>query len=194
MPAVGRLRVRFLPLEITSAFATSDPPRLAHRPDPRGPRRLSGTYGAPRVHAELTLGLGIGVGYNQVELLMARAGIMGLPGVKRARSRHQTPTAGDLVDRAFTRSRPNQLWVTDITEHYTREGKVYCAVVLDTHSLRVVGWSIDSTQTAALVTNALGMAISNRTPEPGTIIHSDHGVPFTSWAYTDRARKSGLAP
>ncbi|WP_148310461.1 DDE-type integrase/transposase/recombinase, partial [Nocardia otitidiscaviarum] len=62
------------------------------------------------------------------------------------------------------------------TEHYTQEGKVYCAVVLDTHSRRVVGWSIDSTQTAALVTNALGMAISNRSPEPGTIIHSDHGV------------------
>ncbi len=135
-----------------------------------------GTYGAPRVHAELTLGLGIDVGYNQVELLMARAGIKGLPGVKRARPRHQTPTAGDLVNRAFTRSQPNQLWVTDITEHYTQEGKVYCAVVLDTHSRRVVGWSIDSTQTAALVTNALGMAISNRSPEPGTIIHSDHGV------------------
>lgn len=61
-------------------------------------------------------------------------------------------------------------------EHYTREGRVYCAVVLDTYSRRVVGWSIDSTQTAALVTNALGMATSNRSPEPGTIIHSDHGV------------------
>jgi len=73
-----------------------------------------GTYGAPRVHAELTLGLGISVGYNQVELLMARAGIKGLPGVKRARPRPQTPTAGDLVNRAFTRSQPNQLWVTDI--------------------------------------------------------------------------------
>ncbi|NKY31443.1 IS3 family transposase [Nocardia gamkensis] len=78
-----------------------------------------GTYGAPRVHAEFTLGigLGIGVGYNQVELLMARAGIKGLPGVKRARPRHQGPTAGDLVNRAFTRSRPNQLWVSDIERH-----------------------------------------------------------------------------
>ncbi|MGY2024810.1 IS3 family transposase, partial [Nocardia gipuzkoensis] len=100
----------------------------------------------------------------------------------------------DLVNRAFTRSQPNQLWVTDITEHYTREGKVYSAVVLDTYSRRVVGWSIDSTQTAALVTNALGMAISNRSPASGTIIHSDHGVQFTSWAFTDRARKSGLVP
>jgi putative transposase len=75
-----------------------------------------------------------------------------------------------------TRGEPNRLWVTDITEHPTREGKVYCAVVLDTYSRKVVGWSIDATQTATLVTNALGMAISNRQPRPGTIIHSDHGV------------------
>ncbi|MGY2033575.1 IS3 family transposase [Nocardia gipuzkoensis] len=95
-----------------------------------------GTYGAPRMHAELTLGLGIGVGvgvgYNQVELLMARAGIKGLPGVKRARPRHQTPTAGDLVNRAFTRSQPNQLWVTDITEHYTTWIPVVVATVRTT--------------------------------------------------------------
>ncbi|OBA50104.1 transposase [Nocardia sp. 852002-20019_SCH5090214] len=153
-----------------------------------------GTYGAHRVHAELTLGLGISVGHGQIELLMARAGIKGLPGNRRPKPRHQTPTAGDLVNRSFTRSQPNQLWVTDITEHHTREGKVYCAVVLDTFSRRVVGWSIDSTQTAALVTNALGMAIANRSPQAGTIIHSDHGVQFTSWAFTDRARKSGLVP
>jgi transposase InsO family protein len=57
---------------------------------------------------------------------------------------------------------------------------VYCAVVLDTFSRRVVGWSIDSSQTAALVTNALSMAITNRDPGLGGIIHSDHGVQFTS--------------
>ena len=76
-----------------------------------------------------------------------------------------------------------------------REGKVYCAVVLDVHSRRVVGWSIDSSQTAALATNALGMAISNRAPRPaGTMIYSDHGVQFASWAFTDRAKASGLVP
>ena len=73
--------------------------------------------------------------------------------------------AADLVERRFDR-RADQLWVTDITEHPTREGKVYCAVVLDVFSRRVVGWSIDATPTAALVTNALGMAIKNRTPIP----------------------------
>ena len=70
----------------------------------------------------------------------------------------------------------------------------YCAVVLDTFSRRVVGWSIDSSQTAALVTNALSMAIANRDPQAGGIIHSDHGVQFTSWAFTDRAKRSGLVP
>jgi putative transposase len=64
-------------------------------------------------------------------------------------------------------------------------GEVYCAVVLDVCSRRVVGWSIDATQTAALATNALGMAIQNRSPRPDeTVIHSDHGVHFTSWAFT----------
>ncbi|RMI09732.1 hypothetical protein EBM89_09090 [Cellulomonas triticagri] len=82
----------------------------------------------------------------------------------------------------------------DITEHHTREGKVYCAVVLDVCSRRVVGWSIDSSPTAALVTNALGMAIDSRRPPPGTIIHSDHGVQFGSWAFTCRAKDSGLVP
>jgi putative transposase len=129
-------------------------------------------------------------------MLMRRAGLVGLPGRRRRRLVHDTAFAGDLVDRNFARNRPNELWVTDITEHPTREGKVYCAVVLDVHSRRVVGWSIDSSQTAALATNALGMAIANRSPrsDGGTVIHSDHGVQFTSWAFTDRARDSGLVP
>ena len=127
-------------------------------------------------------------------MLVARAAIKGLPGTRRPRPRHETPTAVDLVERMFTREQPNRLWVTDITEHRTYEGKVYCAVVLDTFSRRVVGWSIDSSLTAALVTNALGMAIANRDPQPGVIVHSDHDVQFTSWALTDRAKRSRLVP
>jgi putative transposase len=141
-----------------------------------------------------SLGLGLQVGHGQVELLMARAAIKGLSGTRRPRPRHDTATAVDLVERMFTREAPNRLWVTDITEHRTYEGKVYCAVVLDTFSRRVVGWSIDTSQTAALVTNALVMAIANRDPQPGVIVHSDHGVQFTSWAFTDRAKRSGLVP
>jgi putative transposase len=83
---------------------------------------------------------------------------------------------------------------TDIAEHPTREGKVYCAVVLDAFSRRVVGWSIDTSPTAALVTNALGMAIDRRTPPNGAIVHSDQGVQFASWGFTQRVRDAGLLP
>ena len=139
------------------------------------------------------MGYGITVGHNAVEMLMRRAGLTGLPGNRRRRKRIiPVDTAVDLVDRNFKRTEPDQLWVTDITEHRTREGKVYCAVVLDVFSRRVVGWSIDASPTSSLVT-ALGMAIGNREPD-GTVIHSDQGPQFTSWAFTNRARQSGLVP
>ncbi|WP_090475368.1 IS3 family transposase [Nakamurella panacisegetis] len=98
--------------------------------------RFRGVYGARRIHAELTLGQQIKVGHGSVEYLMRAAGIKRLPGNKRPKQVHQTPTAADLVDRKFARTEPNKLWVTDITEHPTREGKIYCAVVLDVFSRR----------------------------------------------------------
>ncbi|MYH96619.1 MAG: IS3 family transposase [Acidimicrobiia bacterium] len=135
------------------------------------------TYGSKRVHAELTLGRGIAVCPQTVENLMRRAGLRGASGRPKYRKVPNMATASDLVERDFARSEPDRLWVTDITEHSTREGKVYCAVVLDTFSRRVVGWSIDSRPTAALVTNALGMAIDGRQPAKGeTVIHSDQGT------------------
>ena len=76
-----------------------------------------GTYGSRRVHAELRLGLGIAVGHGAVELLMRRAGLVGLPGRKRRRLVHDTAFAADLVDRNFARQRPDELWVTDIERH-----------------------------------------------------------------------------
>jgi transposase InsO family protein len=155
---------------------------------------VRGVYGYRWVHAELTLGHGITVGAEAVALLMNRAGLVGLSGRPRWRPVPRLAAAGDLVDRQFHRDEPDQLWVTDITEHPTREGKVYCAVVLDVCSRRVVGWSIDSAATAALVTNALGMAIEQRQPAAGTLIHSDDGTQFTSWGFTQRALDSGLLP
>ena len=80
------------------------------------------------------------------------------------------------------------------TEHPTREGRLYCAVVLDAFSHRVVGWSIGHNQTAALTSNALGMAIEQRDAIRGTVIHSDHGTQITAWSFSDRAKKSGLLP
>ncbi|MDO5500308.1 MAG: IS3 family transposase [Propionibacteriaceae bacterium] len=156
-----------------------------------------GTSGSRRVQAELTLGRGVAVGHGQVELLMQRAGLRGVAGGPKWRRTKPDNIAADRVNRAFARTGPNQLWVTDITEHPTREGKVFCCVVLDTYSRRVVGWSIDASPTAALVTNALGMAIDSRlakTTTAGTVIHSDQGVQFGSWAFTARAKASGFVP
>lgn len=82
--------------------------------------------------------------------------------------------------------------MTDITEHPTSEGRVFCCVVLDAWSRRVVGWSIDRRPTAAMVNSALGMAIANRKPSNGTLIHSDHGPQYTSWVFSQRVRAEGL--
>lgn len=125
---------------------------------------------------------------------MRRAGIEGISGRPRYRCILKVATASDQVDRQFHRDHPDQLWVTDITEHPTREGKVYWTVVLDVFSRRVVGWSIDSAPTAALMTNALGMAIQQRQPAEGTVIHSDQGTKFTSWAFTREPSTRASSP
>lgn len=153
-----------------------------------------GIYESRRVHAELRLGRGIVVGHGAVELLMRRAGIVGVMGRSKWRRAKPDRIAKDLVNRDFTATEPNRKWITDITEHHTREGAVYCAVVLDVYSRRVVGWSIDSSPTAALASNALGMAIDSRRPDEGSIIHSDQGVQYGSWAFTKRAKDFGLIP
>jgi transposase InsO family protein len=135
------------------------------------------------------------VGHNAVESIMRELGIKGLPTRRRPRGARLAQVISlDLVRRSFRRDRPNELWMTDITEHPTREGKLYCCVVLDAFSRRVVGWAIDSTQTTLLVLNALGMATQRCQDRDGLVIHSDRGVQFTSWAFSQRVRDAGIAP
>jgi putative transposase len=158
------------------------------------------TYGSPRVHAELTLGLGLVVNLKRVPRLMRQAGIQGLYRRRRRGCTIRDPAAqpsSDLVNRDFTVIEPNRLWVTDITEHPTAEGTVYCAAVMDAFSRLIVGWSIAEHMRTELVTDALGMAILRRRTEkqPGdkkTILHSDHGSQYTSWAFGQRLRASGV--
>ena len=158
-------------------------------------RASAGIYGALRITAELRFGRQIVVGHNAVASIMNELGIKGLPKRRMPRSARVGRVGGpDLVRREFRREAPDELWMTDITEHPTREGKIYCCVVLDAFSRRVVGWSIDSTQTTLLVTNALGMATRRRDPAGGLVIHTDHGVQFTSWAFSQKVRDAGLAP
>jgi transposase InsO family protein len=98
-------------------------------------RRDNATYGALRVTAELKHGRGIRVGHNAVELIMRQLGLKGLPTRRLPKgARGSKVTSLDLVCRDFRRDAPNKLWMTDMTEHPTREGKVSCCVVLDAFS------------------------------------------------------------
>ncbi len=136
-----------------------------------------GTYGAPRVHAELRLGLGVACGRKRVARLMRTTGLAGVCHRRKHRRTSPAPAVHeDLVQRRFVADAPDRLWVTDITEHPTAEGKVYCAAVLDVFSRTIVGWSIADHMRAELVVDALEMARWRRRPPAGAVVHSDRGV------------------
>lgn len=116
------------------------------------------TYGSPRIHAELALGLGLPVNLKRVARLMRQAGIQGRYQRRRhgctIRDPHAAASSG-LVNRNVTVTEPNRLWVTDITEHPTTQGVLYCAAVMDAYSRMIVGWSIAGHMRTELVTDAL---------------------------------------
>jgi putative transposase len=157
--------------------------------------RSRGTYGAPRVHAELRLGLDVRVGRKRVARLMREHGLQGVHRRRRGgltrRDPHAVP-APDLVERNFLPVGPDRLWVADITQQRTDQGWLYLAVVLDAFSRRVVGWSMADHLRTELVLDALDMAISQRNPAAGLVCHSDHGCQYTSFAYGRRLTASGL--
>lgn len=153
------------------------------------------TFGAPRIHAKLVED-GVKVGHNRVARLMRRAGIQGVTRRKRKATTQRSPDAepaSDLVNREFTQTEPNRLWVADITYIPTGEGVLYLAVVVDAFSRRVVGWAMGARMKTQLVLDALNMAIRQRRPK-GVIHHSDHGSQYTSVAFGRRCRKAGIRP
>jgi putative transposase len=136
-----------------------------------------GTYGSPRVHAELRR-QGIRVGRKRVERLMRAAGLSGYHKRRKGKttiSVHGVRVADDLVERDFNPSAPDRLWCADIKEIPTWEGKLYLASVLDCFSRKVVGWSMRTDMQAELVVDALEMAVARRRPVPGLVHHSDQG-------------------
>jgi putative transposase len=152
-----------------------------------------GSYGSPRVHAELRLGNGMQVNRKRVERLMREEGLQGIYRRKGRRNLVNAATEEDLVRRQFTAQAPDRLWLTDITEHPAADGKLYCAAVMDAYSRRIIGWSIDKRQDTDLVVGALAMAVTRRRPGgDSTILHSDHGAQYTSWAFGKRLRDAGL--
>ena len=134
---------------------------------------------------------------KRIARLMQQAGLVG------ASHRHGGPTttrrdkdarpAPDLVDRNFTASRPNQLWVADITYVPTAAGFLYLAVVLDAWGRKIVGWSMANHLRAELVLDAMDAAVGQRRPKD-VIHHSDHGSQYTSVAFGKRCGEAGVRP
>jgi putative transposase len=152
-----------------------------------------GCYGSPRVHAELRLGRDVACSRKRVARLMRLAGLAGISARrKRHRSGPLPAVHEDLVQRRFTADAPDRLWCTDVTEHPTSEGKVYCCAVLDVFSRAIVGWSIADHMRTELVVDALEMATWRRRPQAGAILHSDRGSQYTSWVFGHRLRAAGL--
>lgn len=154
-----------------------------------------GTYGAPRIHAELVLGRRIRCARKRVARLMRLSGLAGMQrGRRRGCTRRDAGRTGypDLVQRQFTVSAPNCLWVADITQHRTDEGWLYLSVVIDAFSRLVAGWAMGERPTADLVVSAANMAVRNRRPQPGVIHHSDHGAQYTSLVFGKQLRKYGI--
>jgi putative transposase len=153
------------------------------------------TYGAPRVHAELR-DQGIRIGYKRVARLMRAEGLQGVsrrPRFRTTRRDRDARPAPDLVDRDFTASAPDQLWVADITYVPTAAGFLFLAAVLDVFSRRVVGWAMANHLRTELVLSALEMALRARRPQE-VIHHSDQGCQYTSIAFGQRCREAGVRP
>ena len=154
-----------------------------------------GIYGAPRIHAELAEGYGIHVGRKRVARLMRELGIQGVSrrGKRKVKkSAPEMPAAPDLVRRDFSAKRPDELWVADITYIPTWEGWLFLAAVVDVCTRRCCGWSMRNDLTADLVVDALGMAVTLRKPQPGTIHHSDRGSQYGSLALGKTLRDSRI--
>ena len=157
------------------------------------------TYGSPRVHAELRLGHQIHVGRKRVERLMRRGGLVAVSTRRRRGSTRRDPLAApapDLVDRDFTTTAPDQLWIADFTQVATWQGVAYISVVADAYSRLCLGWRVQSDKTVELVLAALEMAIWRRGQMRAAqaIHHSDQGSQYTSFAFTRRLKDAGITP
>ena len=152
------------------------------------------TYGSPRVFGQL-LRRGIPVGRKRVARLMRQAGLVGAHTRRKwRRGRPDAAPAADLVDRDFTAQAPDRLWVADITEFQTGEGKLYLAGIVDVATSQIVGWSMAARATSDLVVDALVAAALRRNINQPVIHHSDRGSQYTSMAFTNRLEDLGLVP
>ena len=145
-------------------------------------RDSRGTYGSPRVHAELRA-QGRKVSRKRVARFMGEQKLAARPRrrfVRTTDSNHRLPVAPNVLERDFSPGQPNSTWATDITYVWTGEGWLYLAVVLDLFSRMVVGWAMSEHIDTKLVLGALEMALEGRKPPLGLIHHSDRGSQYAS--------------
>lgn len=146
-----------------------------------------------RFIADELAGRGVTASENRVARLCSQERIWSVFAKRRGLSRKAGPPVhDDLVERRFHAFELNALWLTDITEHPTGEGKLYLCAIKDVCSNRIVGYSMDARMTASLAVSALRNAIGLRSPQ-GTKVHSDRGSQFRSHAFTRVLRANGLA-
>ena len=154
-------------------------------------------YGARRIYKQLRRE-GYTVARCTVERLMRRDGIHGVIRGKPHFTTHPDEEASrpaDLVRREFTATRPDELWVSDITYGKTAQGFVYVCFIEDVFSRMIVGWQLSDNLRAEFVMDALEMALWRRAVEAGSLVaHSDRGSQYPSFAYTDRLHEAGIAP
>lgn len=144
-----------------------------------------GTYGSPRIHAEL-VAQGTPCSLNRVARLMHRYGIRAKQHQRRRTTtiRNLTdPVAPNVLDRRFQAQGPNRKWVADISYIPTREGDLYLATIMDLYSRKIVGWAMADHLKTELPLAALTMALEQRQPPPGLLHHSDRGSQYTSAVY-----------
>ena len=145
-----------------------------------------------RLIADELPGKGLAAGENRVQRLCRDHGIWSVFSRKRGLNRRPGPPVhDDLVERDFTAAAPNELWLTDITEHPTAEGKLYLCGVKDVYYGRIVGYSMDSRMKSSLAVAALENAVRARRPA-GTVVHSDRGSQFRSRRFVESLRHHGL--
>jgi putative transposase len=158
-------------------------------------RASRGTYGAPRVHAELRDDYGVRASRKRVARLLRTAGLVGCHRRRRRGLTRPDPAATpapDLVGRLFDPGAPDRTWFADISYIPTEQGWLYLAAVLDGCSRRVVGWAMADHLRAELAMDALQMARQRRQPARGLICHSDRGSQYTAGVYTRALEAAGV--
>ena len=154
-----------------------------------------GRYGSPRIHAELRAA-GETCCVNTVAKGMKSLGIQAISHrkfrVSTTDSNHEFPVADNVLNRDFTATKPNEVWLADMSYIPTGEGFLYLSVVEDLFSRRVVGWSMTESMESRSVVDALGMALAARCPEAGLMAHSDRGSQYASEHYQQELAKHGI--